>query len=221
MQSASIDSNPSSPASIGRKETTGTTKCRRKQSYPSKAPASPDVANFQHEHNEEKAHDFTTWSNKMKNKVFVWSTYYSKAISRASPIACFRWTIRSNNLISKVATLRKKSTWLVQIVVPWQQLFGEEIWRVRWCAMPVDCTINFTVLIVRSLCGGTPYIRADVDLKARSQWDTEVRDDFDSLYFIYYYIQHIFSFPKNLFWWMIKFWFCFLHLPHISYYLVR
>lgn len=50
-----------------------TTKGRRKQSYPSKAPASPDiVASYQHEHNnEEQAHDFTTWSNKIKNKVLL------------------------------------------------------------------------------------------------------------------------------------------------------
>lgn len=70
-QSASIDSNPSSPASIGRKEMATTTKGRRKQSYPSKAPASPDiVASYQHEHNnEEQAHDFTTWSSKIKNKM--------------------------------------------------------------------------------------------------------------------------------------------------------
>lgn len=89
-----MDSNPSSPASIGRKETTGTTKGRRKQSYPSKAPASPDVvANFPHnnEHNnEEKAYDFTTWSNKIKNKVFiVQSTRYSKAVNlRAYIVDC-------------------------------------------------------------------------------------------------------------------------------------
>ncbi|XP_029159149.1 GATA zinc finger domain-containing protein 21-like isoform X2 [Nylanderia fulva] len=70
-KSASIDSNPSSPASVGRKEVTVTTKGRRKQSYPSKAPASPDVvANYQHErNNEEQAHDFTTWSNKIKGKM--------------------------------------------------------------------------------------------------------------------------------------------------------
>ncbi|XP_014489548.1 PREDICTED: transcription factor stalky-like isoform X2 [Dinoponera quadriceps] len=68
-KSASIDSNPSSPASISRKETT-TTKGRRKQSYPSKAPASPDVVTaYQHEHNEEQAQDFTTWSNKIKSKM--------------------------------------------------------------------------------------------------------------------------------------------------------
>lgn len=60
-----MDSNPSSPASVGRKETKG----RRKQSYPSKAPMSPDVVNYQHESNEEQAQDFTTWSNKMKGKV--------------------------------------------------------------------------------------------------------------------------------------------------------
>ncbi|XP_071649525.1 uncharacterized protein [Temnothorax longispinosus] len=71
VQSASIDSNPSSPGSIGRKEMATTTKGRRKQSYPSKAPASPDiVASYQHEHNnEEQAHDFTTWSSKIKNKM--------------------------------------------------------------------------------------------------------------------------------------------------------
>ncbi|XP_032683129.1 uncharacterized protein LOC116849761 isoform X2 [Odontomachus brunneus] len=68
-KSASIDSNPSSPASISRKEAT-TTKGRRKQSYPSKAPASPDVVTaYQHEHNEEQAQDFTTWPNKIKNKM--------------------------------------------------------------------------------------------------------------------------------------------------------
>nr|XP_050854742.1 uncharacterized protein LOC127065855 isoform X2 [Vespula vulgaris] len=61
----SMDSNPSSPASIGRKETKG----RRKQSYPSKAPTSPDIANYQHESSEEQAQDFTTWSHKMKGKV--------------------------------------------------------------------------------------------------------------------------------------------------------
>lgn len=60
-----MDSNPSSPASVGRKETKG----RRKQSYPSKAPASPDVINYQHESSEEQAQDFTAWSNKMKAKV--------------------------------------------------------------------------------------------------------------------------------------------------------
>lgn len=59
-----MDSNPSSPASVGRKETKG----RRKQSYPSKAPMSPDV-NYQHESNEEQAQDFTAWSNKIKVKV--------------------------------------------------------------------------------------------------------------------------------------------------------
>ncbi|XP_018373303.1 PREDICTED: uncharacterized protein LOC108767772 [Trachymyrmex cornetzi] len=71
VQSASIDSNPSSPASIGRKEMATTTKGRRKQSYPSKAPASPDIiASYQHDHsNEEQAHDFTTWSSKIKNKM--------------------------------------------------------------------------------------------------------------------------------------------------------
>ncbi|XP_066601370.1 uncharacterized protein [Prorops nasuta] len=61
-KSASMDSNPSSPASIGRKETKG----RRKQSYPSKAPMSPDIVNYQHESNEEQAQDFTAWSNKIK-----------------------------------------------------------------------------------------------------------------------------------------------------------
>ncbi|XP_012532280.1 transcription factor gaf1 isoform X3 [Monomorium pharaonis] len=72
VQSALMDSNPSSPASIGRKEMATTTKGRRKQSYPSKAPASPDIiASYQHEHNnEEQAHDFTTWSSKIKNKLF-------------------------------------------------------------------------------------------------------------------------------------------------------
>lgn len=60
-----MDSNPSSPASIGRKETKG----RRKQSYPSKAPTSPDTANYQHESSEEQAQDFTAWSHKMKGKV--------------------------------------------------------------------------------------------------------------------------------------------------------
>ncbi|KAG7210428.1 hypothetical protein KM043_011960 [Ampulex compressa] len=62
---ASMDSNPPSPASIGRKETKG----RRKQSYPSKAPTSPDIINYQHEANEEQAQDFTAWSNKMKSKM--------------------------------------------------------------------------------------------------------------------------------------------------------
>ncbi|KAK2574951.1 hypothetical protein KPH14_008714 [Odynerus spinipes] len=61
----SMDSNPSSPASVGRKETKG----RRKQSYPSKAPTSPDTANYKHESSEEQAQDFTTWSHKMKGKV--------------------------------------------------------------------------------------------------------------------------------------------------------
>ena len=64
FQSASIDSNPSSPSSIGRKETKG----RRKQSYPSKAPTSPGIINYQHESNEEQAQDFTSWSNKVKGK---------------------------------------------------------------------------------------------------------------------------------------------------------
>ncbi|XP_015595384.1 uncharacterized protein LOC107267792 isoform X2 [Cephus cinctus] len=64
-KSASMDSNPSSPASVGRKETKG----RRKQSYPSKAPTSPDVIHYQQESNEEQAQDFTAWSNKMKGKV--------------------------------------------------------------------------------------------------------------------------------------------------------
>ncbi|XP_046737425.1 uncharacterized protein LOC124406097 isoform X1 [Diprion similis] len=64
-KSTSMDSNPSSPASVGKKETKG----RRKQSYPSKAPASPDVINYHHESSEEQAHDFTAWSNKMKGKV--------------------------------------------------------------------------------------------------------------------------------------------------------
>lgn len=73
LQSASVDSNPSSPASVGRKETATTTKGRRKQSYPSKAPASPDVVTtYQQEHsNEEQAYDFTTWSSKMKGKVIL------------------------------------------------------------------------------------------------------------------------------------------------------
>ncbi|XP_015439233.1 PREDICTED: transcription factor stalky-like isoform X2 [Dufourea novaeangliae] len=61
----SMDSNPSSPASIGRKETKG----RRKQSYPSKAPMSPDIVNYKQEPNEEQAQDFTAWSNKMNVKV--------------------------------------------------------------------------------------------------------------------------------------------------------
>lgn len=65
IQGTSMDSNPSSPASVGRKETKG----RRKQSYPSKAPLSPDIVNYQHEPNEEQAQDFTTWSNKIKVKV--------------------------------------------------------------------------------------------------------------------------------------------------------
>ncbi|XP_034935320.1 GATA-type transcription factor sreA-like isoform X2 [Chelonus insularis] len=64
-KSASMDSNPSSPASIGRKETKG----RRKQSYPSKAPTSPDIVSYHHESSEEQAHDFTYWSNHIKNKV--------------------------------------------------------------------------------------------------------------------------------------------------------
>ncbi|XP_043479618.1 transcription factor stalky isoform X2 [Leptopilina heterotoma] len=63
-KSASMDSNPSSPASIGRKETKG----RRKQSYPSKAPTSPGIVNYQHESNEEQAQDFTAWSTKAKVK---------------------------------------------------------------------------------------------------------------------------------------------------------
>lgn len=66
-QSASIDSNPSSPASINRKEAS-TTKGRRKQSYPSKA--SPEITD-QREYNEEQAQDFTAWSNKIKGKVFL------------------------------------------------------------------------------------------------------------------------------------------------------
>ncbi|XP_015180502.1 PREDICTED: transcription factor stalky-like isoform X2 [Polistes dominula] len=57
-----MDSNPSSPASTGRKETKG----RRKQSYPSKAPTSPDTDNYQNESSEEQAQDFTAWSYKMK-----------------------------------------------------------------------------------------------------------------------------------------------------------
>ncbi|CAG5093598.1 Similar to pnr: GATA-binding factor A (Drosophila melanogaster) [Cotesia congregata] len=62
-QSASMDSNPSSPASVGRKETKG----RRKQSYPSKAPTSPDVLSYHHE-SEEQAQDFTSW-NKITDKI--------------------------------------------------------------------------------------------------------------------------------------------------------
>lgn len=58
-----MDSNPSSPASVGRKETKG----RRKQSYPSKAPTSPDVLSYHHE-SEEQAQDFTSW-NKITDKV--------------------------------------------------------------------------------------------------------------------------------------------------------
>ncbi|KZC05730.1 GATA-binding factor A [Dufourea novaeangliae] len=65
LQGTSMDSNPSSPASIGRKETKG----RRKQSYPSKAPMSPDIVNYKQEPNEEQAQDFTAWSNKMNVKV--------------------------------------------------------------------------------------------------------------------------------------------------------
>ncbi|XP_063995597.1 GATA zinc finger domain-containing protein 11-like isoform X1 [Diachasmimorpha longicaudata] len=63
-KSASMDSNPSSPASIGRKETKG----RRKQSYPSKAPTSPDTINYQQDISEEQAQNFTSWSNKLKSK---------------------------------------------------------------------------------------------------------------------------------------------------------
>ncbi|XP_044589801.1 GATA-type transcription factor sreA-like isoform X2 [Cotesia glomerata] len=62
-KSASMDSNPSSPASVGRKETKG----RRKQSYPSKAPTSPDVLSYHHE-SEEQAQDFTSW-NKITDKI--------------------------------------------------------------------------------------------------------------------------------------------------------
>ncbi|XP_015111316.1 GATA zinc finger domain-containing protein 21 isoform X2 [Diachasma alloeum] len=62
-KSASMDSNPSSPASIGRKETKG----RRKQSYPSKAPTSPDTMNYQQDISDEQAQNFT-WSNKLKSK---------------------------------------------------------------------------------------------------------------------------------------------------------
>ncbi|XP_020292546.1 transcription factor stalky-like isoform X2 [Pseudomyrmex gracilis] len=70
-KNVSMDSNPSSPASIGRKEMASTTKGRRKQSYPSKAPTSPDVVtNYHHENtDDEQAHDFTTWSNKIKIKM--------------------------------------------------------------------------------------------------------------------------------------------------------
>ncbi|XP_043283394.1 transcriptional regulatory protein GAT1-like isoform X2 [Venturia canescens] len=65
-KSVSMDSNPSSPASIGRKETKG----RRKQSYPSKAPTSPELMNYQQESSEEQqAQDFTAWSSKMKRKI--------------------------------------------------------------------------------------------------------------------------------------------------------
>ncbi|XP_033215568.1 GATA-type transcription factor sreA-like isoform X2 [Belonocnema kinseyi] len=64
-KSASMDSNPSSPASIGRKETKG----RRKQSYPSKAPTSPGLINYRLESNEEQAQDFTSWSQKAKEKM--------------------------------------------------------------------------------------------------------------------------------------------------------
>ena len=86
VQSASIDSNPSSPASIGRKEMATTTKGRRKQSYPSKAPASPDIiASYQYDHsNEEQAHDFTTWSSKIKNKVL--SSYEKRPVVHHDPI---------------------------------------------------------------------------------------------------------------------------------------
>ncbi|XP_074099481.1 uncharacterized protein LOC141527744 isoform X2 [Cotesia typhae] len=62
-KSASMDSNPPSPASVGRKETKG----RRKQSYPSKAPTSPDVLSYHHE-SEEQAQDFTSW-NKITDKI--------------------------------------------------------------------------------------------------------------------------------------------------------
>ncbi|XP_012271783.1 uncharacterized protein LOC105695085 [Orussus abietinus] len=68
-KSTSVDSNPSSPASTGRRETSSTTKGRRKQSYPSKAPASPDVLSYQHEAAEEQAQDFTGWSSKIKVKI--------------------------------------------------------------------------------------------------------------------------------------------------------
>lgn len=65
-----MDSNPSSPGSIGgghhtivngpRKESKG----RRKQSYPSKAPVSPvDYSE------DEPPHDFTAWPSKLKRKV--------------------------------------------------------------------------------------------------------------------------------------------------------
>lgn len=66
FQSASLDSNPSSPASIGRKETKGN---KRKQSFPSKAPTSPSLLNYSQESNDEQAQDFTAWSNKIKEKV--------------------------------------------------------------------------------------------------------------------------------------------------------
>ncbi|KAJ8665287.1 hypothetical protein QAD02_006949 [Eretmocerus hayati] len=61
----SLDSNPSSPASIGgRKESKG----RRKQSFPSKAPTSP-IDNYRNSIDSEQAHDFTiTWSTKIKNE---------------------------------------------------------------------------------------------------------------------------------------------------------
>ncbi|XP_044008984.1 transcription factor elt-2-like isoform X2 [Aphidius gifuensis] len=64
-KSASMDSNPSSPASVGRKETKG----RRKQSYPSKAPTSPDVMNYSNDITDEQALNFASWSNTLKGKV--------------------------------------------------------------------------------------------------------------------------------------------------------
>lgn len=62
-----MDSNPSSPASVGRKETKG----RRKQSYPSKAPTSPDVMNYAHDLGDEQALNFAVWSNTLKEKVIL------------------------------------------------------------------------------------------------------------------------------------------------------
>ncbi|XP_058796252.1 putative uncharacterized protein DDB_G0279653 isoform X2 [Phymastichus coffea] len=67
-KNTSMDSNPSSPGSIGsqainngpRKESKG----RRKQSYPSKAPISPvDYSE------DEPLHDFTAWPSKLKRKL--------------------------------------------------------------------------------------------------------------------------------------------------------
>ncbi|KAI4501947.1 hypothetical protein M0802_002629 [Mischocyttarus mexicanus] len=83
----SMDSNPSSPASIGRKETKG----RRKQSYPSKAPTSPETTNYQHESSEEQAQDFTGWPYKMKIKVESQKPQFDQRnsnITKKSDMAC-------------------------------------------------------------------------------------------------------------------------------------